>query len=67
MSDLSVHRYYTFALSRVQLFVAIWTVAYQAPLPMEYFRQEYWRGVPIQTPGDLPDLGIKGASIVSLV
>ena len=52
-------------LSHVQLFVATWTVAHQAPLPMEYFRQEYWSGVPFPTPGDLPDLGIKPASLVS--
>ena len=52
-------------LSRVQLFVATWTVAHQAPLPMEYFRQEYWSGVPFPTPGDLPDPGIEPASLVS--
>ena len=28
--------------SRVQLFVTPWTVAYQAPLSMEFSRQEYW-------------------------
>ena len=32
--------------SRVQLFVALWTVAHQAPLSMEFFRQEYWSGFP---------------------
>ena len=26
------------------LFVTPWTVAYQAPLSMELFRQEYWNG-----------------------
>ena len=29
-------------LSHVQLFVTPWTVACQAPLPVGFFRQEYW-------------------------
>ena len=29
-------------LSRVQLFATLWTVAHQAPLSMEFSRQEYW-------------------------
>ena len=32
-----------------------WTVAHQAPLSMEFSRQEYWSGLPFLTPGDLPD------------
>ena len=32
-----------------------WTVAHQAPLSMEFFRQEYWSGLPFPSPGDLPD------------
>ena len=31
----------------------------QAPLPMEFFRQEYWSGFPFPSPGDLADPGIK--------
>ena len=31
-------------LSRVRLFAAPWTVAYQAPLSLEFSRQEYWSG-----------------------
>ena len=31
-------------LSHVGLFAALWTVAHQAPLPMEFSRQEYWSG-----------------------
>ena len=27
---------------RVQLFATTWTVAHQAPLSMEFSRQEYW-------------------------
>ena len=33
------------------------TVAHQAPLSMEFSRQEYWRGLPFPPPGDLPDPG----------
>ena len=31
--------------SCVQLFVTPWTVARQAPLSMEFSRQEYWSGL----------------------
>ena len=34
-------------LSRVQLFVTPWTVAYHVPLSMGFSRQEYWSGVPL--------------------
>ena len=30
-------------------------VAHQAPLSMEFSRQEYWSGSPCPPPGDLPD------------
>ena len=39
-----------------------WTVAHQAPLSMEFFRQEYWSGLPFLSPGDLPSLGLKPRS-----
>ena len=39
-----------------------WTMACQAPLSMEFSRQEYWSGLPLPSPGDLPDLGIKPRS-----
>ena len=48
------------------LFVAPWTVARQAPLSMEFARQEYWSGLPFPTPGDLSDPGIEPASLASL-
>ena len=32
---------------------------------MEFLRQEYWRGLPFPPPGDLPNRGIKLASLVS--
>ena len=45
-----------------QLYVTPWTVAHQAPLPMEFSRQEYWSGLPFPPPGDLPDPGIEPGS-----
>ena len=39
-----------------------WTVAHQPPLFMGFLRQEYWRGLPFPSPGDLPDPGIKPKS-----
>ena len=50
-------------LSRVRLFVILWTVAHQAPLSMEFSRQEYCSGLPFPSPGDLPDPGIEPASL----
>ena len=35
------------------------TIASQAPLSMEFSRQEYWNGLPFSSPGDLPDPGIE--------
>ena len=35
------------------------TVARQAPLSMEFSRQEYWSGLPCPSPEDLSDLGIE--------
>ena len=31
------------------LFETPWTVAYQAPPPMEFARQEYWSGLPLSS------------------
>ena len=39
-------------LSRFRLFVTPWTVARQAPLFMEFSRQEYWGGLPCFPEGD---------------
>ena len=47
------------SLSHVGLFATPWTVAQQAPLSMEFSRQEYWNGLTFPSPGDLPDPGIK--------
>ena len=37
-------------------FATPWTVACQAPLSMEFPRQEYWSGLPFPPPGHLPRL-----------
>ena len=42
-----------------------WTVAHQAPLSVEFSRQEYWSELPFPPPGDLPDPGITHASLAS--
>ena len=44
--------------SHVQLLMTTWTAARQVPLSMGFSRQEYWRGLPVPPPGDLPDPGI---------
>ena len=43
-------------------FTTPWTVARQAPLSMEFPRQEYWSGLPFPSLGDLPKSGIKPGS-----
>ena len=49
-------------LSCVQLFVTPWTVACQAPLSMEFSKQEPWSGQSFPSLGDLPNPGIKPGS-----
>ena len=44
-------------LSRVLLFATPWTVARQAPLSVEFSKQEYSSGLPFPSPGNLPDQG----------
>ena len=54
------------SLSRVQLFVTPWTVAYQAPPSMGFPRQEYWSGLPFPSPEDLLNPGIEPRSLAFL-
>ena len=42
---------------------AAWTAAPQAPLSMEFSRQEYGSGLPFPPPGDLPDPGMEPTSL----
>ena len=39
--------------------------AHQAPLSMDFSRQEYWNGLPCPPPGDLPKPGIEPTSLTS--
>ena len=47
------------------IFATSWTVACQALLSIEISRQEYWSALPFLPPGDLPNPGIKSASLMS--
>ena len=50
------------SLSRVQLYAIPWTIVCQAPLSMEFSRQEYWGGFPFSSPEDPPNPGIEPGS-----
>ena len=50
------------SFSCVRLFATPWTVARQAALSMGFSRQEYWSGLSLPSPGDLPDPGMEPAS-----
>ena len=54
-------------ISHVQLFATPWTVTHQPPLSMEFFKQEYWNGLPFPTLGGLPNPGMEPASPASSV
>ena len=47
------------SLSHAWLLATPWTAAYQAPPSMGFSRQEYWSGVPLPSPGNLLNPGIK--------
>ena len=42
--------------------VTLWTIARQAPLSLEFSRQEYWSGLSFPSPGDLSDPRIEPLS-----
>ena len=42
--------------------LTLWTEGYQASPSMGFSRQECWSGVPLPSPGDLPNSGIKPRS-----
>ena len=52
-------------LSHIPRFVTLWTVARQAPLSMEFSRQEHWSSCHFLLQGDLPDPGMELASLAS--
>ena len=37
-------------LSHILFFATTWTIALQAPMAIEFFRQEYWSGLPFPSP-----------------
>ena len=51
--------------SHVQLSAIPWTVDHQAPLSIEFSRQEYWSGLPCPPPGDRPCPGTEAVSLMS--
>ena len=53
------------SLSLVWLFTTPWTVAHQVPLFMGLLRREYWSGLPLPPPEDLPNPGTKPVSPAS--
>ena len=50
------------SLSHVWLFATPRNIAHQAPLSMEFSRQEFWSGLPFPSPGDLPNPRIEPRS-----
>ena len=60
-------RYCCLSLSHIWLFAPPWTVACQAPLPMEFPRQEYWSEWSVPCSGDLSNPGNEPSSPVSPV
>jgi len=42
--------------------VTPWIAAHQDPLSMGFSRQEYWSGLHLPPPGDVPNLGIRPTS-----
>ena len=46
-------------------FVTPWTMALQAPLSVGFPRQEYWSGLPLPNPGNLPNPGMEPMSLAS--
>ena len=49
-------------LNCVRHFVTPWTVVHQAPVSVEFSRQEYCSGLPFPPPEDLPNPGTEPAS-----
>ena len=52
-------------ISRDRLFATPQTAARQAPLSMEFSKQEYWHGLLRPPPGDVSNPGIELASFAS--
>ena len=46
-------------------FETAWTVAFRLFCPWDFFRQQYWSGLPCLPSGNLPDPGIEPMSLAS--
>ena len=53
------------SLSRVLPSATPWTAAYQAPVSIEFSRQEYWSGVPLPSPSR--SIGTKNSELLSII
>ena len=53
-------------LRHAQLFATPWAIAHQAPLSVGLSRQECRNGLPLISPGDLPNTGIETVFLESL-
>ena len=58
-THMHIYKHVLSHFSHVQLFVTLWTTAWQAPLSIGFSRQEYWSGLPCLSPEDLPNPGFK--------
>ena len=56
---------YANCMCACSVFATTWTVALQAPVSLGFSRQEYWDRLPFPISRDLPDPGIKPASLAS--
>ena len=61
---LCLELYVLSCFSCAQPCVTPWTIPCQAPLSERFSRQEYWSGLSCPPPGDLPDPGIKHATLI---
>ena len=53
------------SLSCVRLFGSPWTIVHQAPLSIEFSRQEYWSGLPFPTPGIFLTQGLNPGLLIT--
>ena len=65
LQNLGCILYFVCACSVVSDSATPWIVARQAPLSMEFSKQEYWSGLPFPSPETLLDPGIKPMSSAS--
>ena len=56
---------YVCVLYQVRLFEILWTVDHQAPLSMEFSRQEYWSRLLFPMQGNLPNPRAEPTSLAS--